>query len=112
MFNFVRLSDGGAPAGSDEMRPEVEIIATLAGMVLPPGPVDFSRLRDHAAIRAAIAAVVPGYAAIGEIDRSKAEFQIAGRTLHAPAFGTASVKRGHPSRRCLTFRSRTASFVS
>ncbi|MFI5366239.1 MAG: FdhF/YdeP family oxidoreductase [Candidatus Binatia bacterium] len=92
MFNFVRLSDGGAPAGSDEMRPEVEIIATLAGMVLPPGPVDFSRLRDHAAIRAAIAAVVPGYAAIGEIDRSKAEFQIAGRTLHAPAFGTASGK--------------------
>jgi molybdopterin-dependent oxidoreductase alpha subunit len=90
MFNFVRLSDGGAPPVSDEMRPEVEIIATLAGMVLPPGPVDFSRLHDHAAIRAAIAAVVPGYAAIREIDRTKAEFQIAGRTLHAPAFNTDS----------------------
>lgn len=92
MFNFVRLSDGGAPPSSDDMRSEVEIIATLAGMVLPPGPVEFSRLRDHAAIRAAIAAVVPGYAAIGEIDHSKAEFQIAGRTLHTPAFGTASGK--------------------
>jgi molybdopterin-dependent oxidoreductase alpha subunit len=92
MFNFVRLSDGGVAAASEEMRPEVEIIATLAGMVLPKGPVDFARWRDHAAIRAAIAAVVPGYEAIGEIDRTRGEFQIAGRTLHAPAFNTASGK--------------------
>jgi anaerobic selenocysteine-containing dehydrogenase len=88
MFSFVRLSDGGAAPASEEMRPEVEIIATLAGMVLPTGPVDFARLRDHAAIRTAIAAVVPGYAAIGEIDRTRAEFQIAGRTLHTPQFDT------------------------
>jgi molybdopterin-dependent oxidoreductase alpha subunit len=92
MFNFVRLSEGGAAAASDEMRPEVEIIATLASMVLPKGPVDFAGLRDHAAIRAAIATVVPGYEAIGEIDGTKAEFQIAGRTLHAPLFPTASGK--------------------
>jgi len=92
MFNFVRLSDGGAAATSEEMRPEVEIIATLAGKVLPPGPVDFGRLRDHAAIRAAIAAVVPGYEAIGAIDRTRTEFQIAGRTRHAPEFATASGK--------------------
>jgi molybdopterin-dependent oxidoreductase alpha subunit len=88
MFNFVRLSDGGAPAVSKEMRPEVEIIATLAARVLPPGPVDFSRLCDHRGIRAAIAAVVPGYEAIGEIDRTRVEFQIAGRTLRAPTFST------------------------
>ena len=92
MFNFVRLSDGGAPAASSEMRPEVEIIATLAGMVLPKGPVDFSRLHDHAAIRAAIAAVVPGYEAIHDIDRTKAEFHIAGRTMHTPHFDTPSGK--------------------
>ncbi len=92
MFNVVRLSDGGAPAMSHEMRPEVEIIATLAGMVVPPGPVDFSSLRDHRAIRAAIAAVVPGYEAIGAIDESKQEFQVHGRTLHAPTFATASGK--------------------
>lgn len=92
MFNFVRLSEGGAPAASDEMRSEVEIIATLAGMVLPPGPVDFGNLRNHAAIRAAIAAVVPGYEDIGEIDRSKIEFHVAGRTLDAPSFHTASGK--------------------
>jgi molybdopterin-dependent oxidoreductase alpha subunit len=90
MFNFVRLSDGGAGAASDEMRSEVEIIATLAGMVLPQGPVDFGSLRDHRAIRAAIAAVVPGFEAIGEIDESRREFQINARTLHAPTFTTAS----------------------
>ncbi len=92
MFNFVRLSDGGAPAVSEEMRSEVEIIATLADRVLPPGPIDFARLRNHREIRAAIAAVVPGYAAIGEIDRTKVEFQIAGRRLPAPVFNTPSAK--------------------
>ena len=92
MFNFVRVSAGGAPARSAEMRAEVEIIATLAGMVLPSGPVDFGRLRDHHAIRAAIAAVVPGYAAIGEIDASGKEFQIGGRTLSTPAFQTVTGK--------------------
>jgi molybdopterin-dependent oxidoreductase alpha subunit len=92
MFNFVRLSDGGASPASEEMRPEVEIIATLAGMVLPPGPIDFGRLRDHGAIRAAIASVVPGYEAIGTIDETRREFQINGRTLHEPTFATASGK--------------------
>jgi molybdopterin-dependent oxidoreductase alpha subunit len=90
MFNFVRFSDGGNPAASDEMRSEVEIIATLAGMVLPQGPVDFGSLRDHRAIRAAIAAVVPGFEAMGAIDESRQEFQINARTLHAPTFATAS----------------------
>ena len=61
MFNYVRLSDGGAAPASHEMRSEVEIIAALAGDVLPAGPVDFAALRDHDAIRAAIARVVPGY---------------------------------------------------
>jgi molybdopterin-dependent oxidoreductase alpha subunit len=92
MFNFVRLSDGGAPAIAEEARSEVEIIASLAGMVLPPGPVDFARLRDHRAIRAAIAAVVPGYEAIGSIDETRMEFQITGRTLHTPVFRTATGK--------------------
>lgn len=96
MFSFVRLSEGGQAAASAEMRSEVEIIATLAGTVLPSGPVDFHQLRDHQAIRAAIAAVVPGYEAIGEIDATRAEFQIAGRTLHSPSFSTGSGKaRAH-----------------
>ena len=49
MFNYVRLSDGGAAAASGEMRSEVEIIAALAEAVLPPGPLDWGALRDHAA---------------------------------------------------------------
>jgi molybdopterin-dependent oxidoreductase alpha subunit len=89
MFNYVRLSDGGAPAASSEMRAEVEIVAALAAAVLPPGPVDWAALRDHAAIRAAIARVVPGYEAIGAIDATRAEFQVAGRTFHEPRFATA-----------------------
>src|SRR5262249_22988959 len=43
-------------------------------------------------IRAAIAAVVPGYEAIGAIDQTRTEFQVAGRTLHAPVFHTPSGK--------------------
>lgn len=92
MFNFVRLSDGGYRAASPEMRSEVEIIATLAGLVLPPGPVDFAALKDHAAIRTAIARVVPGYEQLAEIDRRREEFRIAGRTLHVPRFSTPSGK--------------------
>jgi molybdopterin-dependent oxidoreductase alpha subunit len=86
MFNYVRLSDGGAPPPTSEVLSETEIIATLAGRVLPAGPIDFSALKDHAAIRSAIAAVVPGYEQIGAIDRTRAEFEIAGRIRHAPLF--------------------------
>jgi molybdopterin-dependent oxidoreductase alpha subunit len=89
MFNYVRLSEGGAPPASDEMRSEVEIIARLAGRVLPEGPVRFGELVDHAAIRRAIGQVVPGYEAIGAIDTTRAEFQVEGRTLHEPRFQTA-----------------------
>ena len=88
MFSYVRVSDGGARAATDEMRSEVEILAALAAAVLPPGPIDFSALRDHAAIRRAIADVVPGYAAVADVDRTRAEFQIPGRTLHEPRFAT------------------------
>jgi anaerobic selenocysteine-containing dehydrogenase len=89
MFNFVRVSDGGAAPASDEMRSEVEIIARLAAAVLPPGPVDFAALTDHAAIRRAIAQVVPGYEAVDGIERTKREFLVTGRTFHTPRFGTA-----------------------
>jgi molybdopterin-dependent oxidoreductase alpha subunit len=88
MFSYVRVSDGGASAASDEMRSEVEILAALAKAVLPDGPIDWGRLTDHAAIRAAIAAVVPGYRDIAAVDRTRAEFQVAGRTFHEPRFAT------------------------
>jgi molybdopterin-dependent oxidoreductase alpha subunit len=88
MFNLVRVSDGGAAAASAEMRSEVEIIAGLAARVLPAGPIDFAALTDHAAIRDAIARVVPGYAALAGIEGTRREFHVAGRTFHEPTFGT------------------------
>ncbi|HEY8513923.1 MAG TPA: FdhF/YdeP family oxidoreductase [Candidatus Binatia bacterium] len=92
MFNYVRVSDGGAEPASSEMRSEVEIIATLAGMALPQGPIDFGSLRDHDAIRAAIARVVPGYERVAEVERSRAEFEIPGRRLRSPSFATPTGK--------------------
>jgi len=94
MFSYVRVSSGGAPALSDEMLSEVEILATLAGNVLPPGPVDFASLRDHDAIRAAIARVVPGYEQLARVDAhtGSGEFAIPGRRLVRGALPTPSGK--------------------
>jgi molybdopterin-dependent oxidoreductase alpha subunit len=88
MFNFVRLSDGGASRHA-QARSEVDIIASLAEQVLPPGPIDWRMMREHRRIREAIAHVVPGFERLAEIDRTKQEFHIGGRTLHRPLFPRA-----------------------
>ena len=93
MFNFVRLSSGGEQAPAGEMRSEVEIVAELAERILPAGRFDWGALRSHARLRQEIARTVPGFAAIGEIERGDnggGEFQIAGRTFHQGRFATAS----------------------
>ena len=100
MFNFVRLSDGG-PTRHDGPRGEVEIIAELAERLFNsrdnPPPVDWTAMRRHGHIRQAIAAVVPGYGAIGPIGQTRQEFQIDGRTFHQPRFATPSGRaRMHP----------------
>jgi molybdopterin-dependent oxidoreductase alpha subunit len=88
MFNYVRLSDGG-PRRHEGPRSEVEVIAEIAERVLGnDGPVDWRGMQDTGRIREAIAAIVPGFEKIGQIDRTKEEFQIDGRTLHQPTFGT------------------------
>ncbi|HLY37879.1 MAG TPA: FdhF/YdeP family oxidoreductase [Candidatus Binatia bacterium] len=89
MFNFVRLSAGGTPAVDGEMRSEVDVIASIAELVLPPGRFEWSALRDHHALRRAIADVVPGFGAMATIDETRAEFTIAGRTFAEPRFPTA-----------------------
>jgi molybdopterin-dependent oxidoreductase alpha subunit len=105
MFNFVRLSDGG-PRRHEGPRSEVEVIAALAEKVSkarfegtssppPPSPlplssIDWQSLRSTGRIREAIAAIVPGFEKIAAIDRTKEEFQIAGRTFHEPRFATAT----------------------
>jgi molybdopterin-dependent oxidoreductase alpha subunit len=92
MFNFVRLSDGGR-ARLEGPKSEVEVIARVAGAVLGVnGPVNWETLKDHCNIRGFIAKVVPGLARIGALDRSRAEFHIDGRILHAPRFPTPSGK--------------------
>ena len=92
MFNFVRLSDGGERPPDGELRSEIEVICGLAGRLLPPGPFPFDAMTDHDTVRRAIATVVPGYEPIAEIGLTKEEFQVPGRTFHAPHFATPSGK--------------------
>lgn len=88
MFNYVRLSDGG-PARLQGPRSEVSVIASIArGVLGDGGAVDWSSMEDCGKIRQAIAKVVPGFDAIAEIDKTKKEFQIDGRTFHEPKFAT------------------------
>ena len=117
MFNFVRLSEGGQPPVSTEMRSEVQIIASLAERILPANRFDWSELRSHRSLRAAIARTVPGYRAIGEMDGTGGEFHIAGRTFHEPRFATEDGRArfrvtplpafsvGHDEFRLMTLRS-------
>jgi molybdopterin-dependent oxidoreductase alpha subunit len=92
MFSYVRLSDGG-PRRHEGPRSEIEIIAELAGQVIPAGgPVDWEQMQSASRIRGAIAGIVPGLEQIGDIDQTKKEFAIPGRAFHTPAFPTAGGK--------------------
>lgn len=91
MFNYVRMSDGG-PRRHEGPRSEVEIIAEIAEQTLPDGPIDWAAMRSTGKIRTAIAAVIPGFEKLAEIDRTKQEFYITGRTLHEPRFPTEDGK--------------------
>ena len=94
MFNYVRMSDGG-PQRHGGTRSEIDVIATIAAQVLTNGhaagsasPLDWPAMRNTTQIRQAIARVVPGFEKMAEIDRTKQEFQIGGRTFHTPQFAT------------------------
>ncbi|MCC9608860.1 FdhF/YdeP family oxidoreductase [Blastopirellula sp. JC732] len=92
MFNYVRLSDGG-PRRLQGPLSEVEVIARIASDVLGnAGPIDWQSMQDTGKIRDAIAKVVPGFAKIETIDKTKQEFQIDGRTFHTPIFPTPTGK--------------------
>jgi molybdopterin-dependent oxidoreductase alpha subunit len=99
MFSFVRLSDGGRARHRGPMG-EVQLISALARRVLPEaGPIDWSAMESHGRIREVIAAVVPGMAAIADLDQTKQEFQIPGRAVDSPSFKTADGRaRMHPVR--------------
>ncbi len=92
MFSYVRLSDGGQ-AGCEGPRSEVSIIASVARSLLGDDvAVDWAEMEKHQTIRRMIAKVVPGYEKLDDIDRTKEEFQIDGRTFHTPSFPTPSGK--------------------
>ena len=92
MFNYIRLSDGG-PARHSGPKSEIEIIATIAQSVLGDGgPIDWKSMAATSRIREAIAKIVPGFEAIADIDQTKKEFQIGGRTFHTPVFPTSDGK--------------------
>lgn len=123
MFNFVRLSDGG-PRRHEGPRSEIDVIASIAerttgsaapGSAAGSSPIsngnsngrdanhgqkygltalDWSKLRSTGEIRKAIAHIIPGFEQIGEIDRTKQEFQIGGRTFHTKQFATPDGKAG------------------
>jgi anaerobic selenocysteine-containing dehydrogenase len=88
MFNYVRMSDGG-PRRHEGPRAEVQIIADIAQQTLGAGPIDWRSMHDTGKIRQAIAKVVPGFEQLAEIDKTKQEFQIPGRTFHQAKFPTA-----------------------
>lgn len=99
MFNYVRLSDGG-PRRHEGPRSEIDIIASIAEGVArrvkdtdhPLDVIDWQAMQATGQIREAIAEVVPGFEAINSIDKTKEEFQIGGRTFHAPQFATTNGK--------------------
>jgi molybdopterin-dependent oxidoreductase alpha subunit len=122
MFNFVRLSDGG-PRRHEGPRSEIDVIASIAERVTrPTAPgsagdsaliadcdsngsanlrpsrgltaLDWSQLRSTTLIRKAIGHIIPGFEQIGEIDQTKQEFQIGGRTFHTNQFATPDGKAG------------------
>ncbi len=92
MFNFVRMSEGG-PGRLAGPRAEVAVIARIARDVLGiDGPIDWQSMENHQRIREAIAQIVPGFSKLAQIDETKTEFQIEGRTFHSPRFATSTGK--------------------
>jgi anaerobic selenocysteine-containing dehydrogenase len=88
MFNYVRLSDGG-PRRLPGPRSEVEVIAELGKRLIPDASgVDWNTMQQTSTIRQWIADVVPGYDQIADIEQTRKEFQIGGRTFHKPKFAT------------------------
>jgi anaerobic selenocysteine-containing dehydrogenase len=123
MFNFVRLSDGG-PRRHEGPRSEIDVVASIAerttGAAAPGSAatsssicngdsngqdasrerkyglaaLDWSKFRATGEIRKAIARIIPGFEEIGEIDRTKQEFQVGGRTFHTKQFATPDGRAG------------------
>lgn len=92
MFSYVRYSDGGKARFSGP-RSEVSIIIEIARQLLgADGPVDWSRLESHAAIRELIGELVPEYEPLRDIDKTRKEFHVSGRAIAEYRFPTPTGK--------------------
>lgn len=91
MFNYLRMSDGGFDR-IEALQSEVELISSIAAAVIDSNTLDFREFKRHDSIRKAIAKLIPGFAALADIDETKAEFHIEGRHLAKPHFATKSGK--------------------
>ncbi len=90
MFSFVRLSDGGPPRFPGP-RSEVSVLAEIGRRLLgDSGPVNWSKLESHSAIRELISELIPDYAGLRDIGTSQQEFHVAGRAVEDFHFPTAS----------------------
>lgn len=99
MFNFIRLSDGGIER-LPSLLSEMDIICTLGTKLVAKDRFDFSLFLSHSRVRAFVGDVAPGFEQLKNIDESKQEFHIEGRTLYEPVFNTADGKAQfcfHPS---------------
>ena len=89
--NWVRLNEPGSThLSSGQLISEVEFLAELAQRLHGDRPIDWRRLQDPVYVRELIARTVPGYEAIGDIDTSKREFEVADRVFNEPRFATAN----------------------
>ena len=64
----------------------------LADRLLGEYPVNWRKLQDTKYVRELIAQTIPGFAAMADIDQTKAEFTIGGRIFDQPHFPTPSGK--------------------
>lgn len=90
-FSYVRLSEGGMPRPArSDLKSEVEIVTSIGARLLPAGgPIDFHAMKDHEAIRQAMARLVPGYEKVAAIGETGQEFHVEGRVRHKPVFPTS-----------------------
>ncbi len=91
MFNFVRLSKGGAKAPAPDLPSESEIYVHVGKALLGEDPIPWPQLSNNKEVRKLIADAVPNMQPMEGLD-SENEFTIPGRIKHTPTFATPSGK--------------------
>lgn len=90
MFSYVRMSTGG-PARFPGPRSEVSILAEIGRRLLgDSGPVRWSNMASHAAVRGLMGELIPEYEDLKTIDETRREFHVPGRAMREQRFPTPS----------------------